>query len=238
MLPGCLFKFIQKQPPKVFILLSVPRYVGKLKWKELFLEISHKIHKENTCVLRVSFLKSIKKETLAHLFSCKFSQLFFHRTILQSWRLPARKCCFFLLIFLSPSLGQLPSQLARYSQVAILYSLCLLYNLAIFYDSCSYLSSLFFLCLKLNLFPAFHLCSVLPFLQGSFCRPHILLQTKLFYTALLIKKYETLFSRLFLAPSERNQNIQDNSEYNSVLPFRIILKIFVVNMLIIGPESN
>ena len=50
MLPGCLFKFIQKQPPKVFILLSVPRYVGKLKWKELFLEISHKIHKENTCV--------------------------------------------------------------------------------------------------------------------------------------------------------------------------------------------
>ena len=28
-------------------------------------------------------------------------------------------------------------------------------------------------------------------------------------------------------------NFQDNSEYNSILPFRIILKIFVVNMLTI-----
>ena len=35
-----------------------------------------------------------------------------------------------------------------------------------------------------------------------------------------------------LSPSERNQNIQDNPEYNSVLPFRIILKNFAVNMLI------
>ena len=34
-----------------------------------------------------------------------------------------------------------------------------------------------------------------------------------------------------LSPSERYQNIQDNPEYNSVLPFRIILKIFAVNML-------
>ena len=45
-LPGCLFKFIQKQPPEVFILLCI---YGK-KTEKLFLEISHKIHKENTCV--------------------------------------------------------------------------------------------------------------------------------------------------------------------------------------------
>ena len=34
-----------------------------------------------------------------------------------------------------------------------------------------------------------------------------------------------------LSPSERYQTIQNNHEYNSVLPFRIILKIFAVNML-------
>ena len=34
-----------------------------------------------------------------------------------------------------------------------------------------------------------------------------------------------------LSPSERYQNIQDNPEYNIVLPFRIILKIFTVNVL-------
>ena len=38
--------------------------------------------------------------------------------------------------------------------------------------------------------------------------------------------------RLFLALSERNQNIQDNPEYKSILPFKIILKIFAVNMLV------
>ena len=95
-LPGCLFKFIQKQPPKVFILLSVPRYVGKLKWKELFLEISHKIHKENTCPMcRVSFLKSIKKETFAQLFSCNSANFFFTEQLLQSWRLLANAASFY-----------------------------------------------------------------------------------------------------------------------------------------------
>ena len=34
-----------------------------------------------------------------------------------------------------------------------------------------------------------------------------------------------------LSTSERYQNIQDNPEYNSVLPFKIILKNFAVNML-------
>ena len=34
-----------------------------------------------------------------------------------------------------------------------------------------------------------------------------------------------------LSPSVHYENIQDNPAYNSVLPLRIILKIFVVNML-------
>ena len=51
-LPGGLFKFIQKQPPEVFILLV---YLHKKTEKLFLLEISHKIHKENTCVLESLF---------------------------------------------------------------------------------------------------------------------------------------------------------------------------------------
>ena len=131
---------------------------------------------------------------------------------------------FMRVLFIDLSRSHLPFtslQLAK----GTLYSACLFYNLAIFYDSCSYLSSLLFLIPKTEFVSsfAFVLCS--PFPSG------FLLSTERFQTALLIKKYEALFSRLFLAPSERNQNIQDNPEYNSVLPFRIILKIFAVNML-------
>ena len=46
-LPGCLFKFIQKQPPEVTNV--------RKKTEKLFLEISPKIHKENTCVLKKDF---------------------------------------------------------------------------------------------------------------------------------------------------------------------------------------
>ena len=125
---------------------------------------------------------------------------------------------FMRVLFIDLSRSHLPFtslQLAK----GTLYSACLFYNLAIFYDSCSYLSSLLFLIPKTEFVSsfAFVLCSPFP--------------TEQFQTALLIKKYEALFSRLFLGPSERNQNIQDNPEYNSVLPFRIILKIFAVNML-------
>ena len=48
------------------------------------------------------------------------------------------------------------------------------------------------------------------------------------------QKVRDIIFEAFLSPSERNQNIQDNPEYNSVLPFRIILKIFAVNMLSIN----
>ena len=45
------------------------------------------------------------------------------------------------------------------------------------------------------------------------------------------RKVRDVIFEAILSPSERYQNIQDNPEYNSVLPFRIILKIFAVNML-------
>ena len=97
-LPGCLFKFIQKQPPEVFILLCIYRK----KTEKLFLEISHKIHKENTCVLESLFKNLLKKRlwrscfpvSLAKPLRTSFSQN-------TSWSLG--DCCFFLLIFLPPS---------------------------------------------------------------------------------------------------------------------------------------
>ena len=46
------------------------------------------------------------------------------------------------------------------------------------------------------------------------------------------RKVSDITFEAILSPSEHYQNIQDNPEYNSVLPFRIILKIFAVNMLI------
>ena len=71
----------------------------------------------------------------------------------------------------------------------------------------------YFSFLKLNLFPALHMCSVLPFL----------LPTERCESVVI---FEAIFS-----PSERYQNIQDNPEYNSILAFTKILKIFAVNML-------
>ena len=44
------------------------------------------------------------------------------------------------------------------------------------------------------------------------------------------RKVADIMSEAILSPSERYQNIQDNPEYNSVLPFRIILKIVAVNI--------
>ena len=83
----------------------------------------------------------------------------------------------------------------------------------------------YFLFLKLNLFPALHLCSVLPFLLGSFCRLSVV-------RLRCWSKIRGIIFEAIISPSERNQNVQDNPEYNSVLPFRIILKIFAVNMLL------
>ena len=140
----------------------------------MFLEISHKIHKQNTCA-RVSFLKFIKKETLQQLFSCELCEIS-KNTFFTEHHLPsslAGDCCFFLLIFLSPTSSHL------------------------------FVAS--------DRFVYFQLC-ICPLFSLSFWR------LRLFF--------EAIFS-----PSERYQDIQDNPEYNSVLPSRIIMKIFAVNML-------
>ena len=52
-LPGCLFKFTQKEPPELRGVHStgVPAYLRK-KTEKLLLEISHKIHKENSYVFQ------------------------------------------------------------------------------------------------------------------------------------------------------------------------------------------
>ena len=79
----------------------------------------------------------------------------------------------------------------------------------------------YFLFLKLNLFPALHLCSVLSFPSSDWALIDCVINWKVGY----------IIFEAIISPSERNQNIQDNPEYNSVLPFRIIPKIFAVNML-------
>ena len=82
----------------------------------------------------------------------------------------------------------------------------------------------YFFFLKLNLFPALHLSLLLcsPFLPG--------LSADWAFLDFDRKVWDIIFEAI-RSPSERYQNIQDNPEYNSVLPFRIILKIFAVNML-------
>ena len=90
-----------------------------------------------------------------------------------------------------------------------------------FYDSCSYLSSLLFLLPNLNLFPVLH------------CALFSLSADRALLDCVIDRKVRDVIFEAILSPSERYQNIQDNPEYNSVLPFRIILKIFAVNMLFV-----
>ena len=97
--------------------------------------------------------------------------------------------------------------------------MCLFYNLGIFYDCCSYLSIYLFLIPKTEFASSFVLCS--PFLSGW----------RLLLDCVINRKVRDIILEAIRNPSERYQNIQDNPEYNSVLPFRIILKIFAVNML-------
>ena len=151
-LTGYLFKFIQKQPPEVFI------FYWCKKTEKVFLEISHKTHKENT-VVSVSFLKFIKKETLAQLFSCKFSEIsrnpFFQRT---SYCLG--DCCFFLLIFLSPSF-----HLFVPSQLQVPYTQCVCFTTQVFFMIAVAIFPVFyFLFLKLIFVSSlsFVLCSPFP----------------------------------------------------------------------------
>ena len=193
-LPGCLFKFIQKKPLEVFILLV---YVRKLKRcsQKFLTKFSRK-----TPVLESLFKNLLKKRLWRSCFPVNFASFFSQNNFCN-----LGDCQQMLLLFIDLSLSlslTFLNQVARYSQVAILYLLCLFYNLAIFYDSCSYLSGLLFLIPKTEFVSsfAFVLCS--PFLPTEHCQ-----------TVLLIEKCETLFSRLFLA------------RQNATRIFRIILNI-------------
>ena len=95
----------------------------------------------------------------------------------------------------------------------------MLYILAIFLKAVAIFPVFYFLFLKLNLFPALHLCCS-PFPSADWA----------LLDCVIDRKVRDIFE-VILSPLERYQNIQDNREYNSVLPFRIILKFFAVNML-------
>ena len=97
--------------------------------------------------------------------------------------------------------------------------MCLFYNLAISYDRCSYLSSLLFLYPKTEFVSrfAFVLCSPFPSADWALL------------DCVIGQKVRDITFKAILSPSERYQNIQDNPENNSVLPFRKILEIFAVN---------
>ena len=143
----------------------------------MFLEISHKIHKENTCVI-ASFSNFIKRDFGRDFFKIDFGTCFpvnfakFLRTpfsqntssIFLSCSLG--DCCFFLLIFLSPSFHLF---VATYT-IGTLYSVSLFYNLTNFVIAVVIFPVFYFFFLKLNLFPALHLCSVLPFCRLSIVR--------------------------------------------------------------------
>ena len=152
-LPGCLFKFIQKQPPEAFVLLA--RKLKRCSQKFLTKFTS------KTPVL-VSFLKSIKKETLAQLFSCEFCEIskdtFFTEHLLQSG-----DCFFFLLILLS-----LTFLSSLCSQLQVCYTQCVSFTTQLFFMIAVAIFPVFYvLFLKLNLFLALHMCSVLPFLPPT-----------------------------------------------------------------------
>ena len=112
----------------------------------MFLEIPHKI--QNTCVT-VSFLKFIKKETLAQLFSMNFAKFLSIRTLVSQ----NASCWQLMLLFIDFSRTFFsPLQLV----IGTLHSVCLFYNLAIFHDS--YLSSVLFLIPKIEFVSSFAVC--------------------------------------------------------------------------------
>ena len=194
-LPSCLFKCIQKQPPSEVFYCQFELEQQYWCTEKVFLETSHKIHKENTCA-RVSFLKFIKKRLWNSCFPVNCAN-FLRPPLSQNTSCSlAGDCCFFLLIFLLP--GSFHLFVASYRYLILCFTTQLFFMIA-----AAIFPVFYFLFLKLNLFPALHLCSVLPFL----------LPTERCQTVLLIEKCETLYLRLFLA------------RQNATRVFRIILNI-------------
>ena len=216
-LTGCLFKFIQKQPP-FYRYVGVHHFIGRQfaiqfisDWckkteKVFFQKFLTKFTRKTP--VHTSFSNFIKRDFGRDFFKIDFGTCFpvnfakFLRTpFSQLLACSLGDCCFFLLIFISPSFHLF---VASQLQVPYIYSVSLFYNLTNFYDSCSYLSSLLFLLPKTEFVSsfAFALCVCSAFLPTERCQ-----------TVLLIEKCETLFSRLFLA------------RQNATRIFRIILNI-------------
>ena len=86
--------------------------------------------------------------------------------------------------------------------------MCLFYNIAIFYDSCSDLSSLLILIPKTEFVSsfAFVLCFSFPSADWTLL------------DCFIDRKVRDIIFGANFSPLERYQNIQDNLEYNSVLP--------------------
>ena len=134
----------------------------------MFLEISHKIHKENACV-RVSFSNFIKRDfgrDFGTCFPVTFAK-FLRTPFSQLLACSLGDCCFFLSIFISPSFHLF---VASSLSVPYIYSVSLFYNLTNFYVSCSFLSSLLFILPKTEFVSSNALCSVLPFCRLSLVR--------------------------------------------------------------------
>ena len=169
------------------------------KTEKVFLDIPHKIHKENTCVSQSLFFLNLLKKRLWH---CCFPVIFakFLRTPFSqntSCSLGLGDYCFFLLIFLSPSFNHFVASYTQY----VCFTTQLFFMIAL----ASYLSSLLFFIPTTELVSsfAFALCPLV----------HFFLPTERCQGVLLIEKCKILFLRLLLA------------RQNPTGIFRIILNI-------------
>ena len=169
-LPGCLFKFIQKQPPDTTGVHSTQSQLATtisdwcVKKTEKVQKCLTKFRRKTPIVLESSFQILLKKR-LWHLFFCEFCEICKNNFLTEPEHLFSCNlgdCCFFLilLIFLWPSFLLF---VASYRYLILCESALQLKTN--FYDSCSYLSSLLFLLPKTEfVFSfAFVLCSVLLF---------------------------------------------------------------------------
>ena len=146
-LPGSPFKLIRKQPPEVF-------YCCVRKLKRCSQKFLTKFTRKAP-VFESLFQNLFKKRLWHSCFPVNFAKFlrtpFSQNTLLLALAGRLGDCCFLLLIFLSTSFHLFTTQLFFMIAVAIFPVFC-------------------FLFLKLNLFPALHLCYVLPFLLSTVVR--------------------------------------------------------------------
>ena len=144
-----------------------------------------------------SLFQILLKKRLWHLFSCEFCEISkntfftehpFHLLILQSWRL--------LLLFIDLSLTFL-SPLC--SQLQVPYTQCVCFTTQLFLMIAVAIFPVFYvLFLKLNLFPALHMCSVLPFLLPT---------ERCLLDCVIDRKVRDIIFEAILSPSEHATRI-------------------------------